>query len=198
MCISLLTLWLQYAKAIAAAVGGSAETVWLSQAVALLTCVLALPVSQAADLWGRKWFIVLLTALGAVGSIIVSRATSMRMAVAGEVVSGLAYGSQPLLYAVASEILPRRFRPVAQAGINVAIALAGIFALLVGSTLVLNYTEGFRIFWYITAAIMALSALICALLYNPPPRPLQRSLGLEEKLKKVRTSIPSHHEILGL
>jgi MFS family permease len=181
----LLNLSLQYARDIAAAVGGSTETVWLAQSVAILTCVLGPPVSQAADYWGRKWFIVISTIFGVAGSIIVSRATSMGMAIAGEVVCGVAYGSQPLLYAVASEILPRRFRPAAQGGINIAVGVGGIFALLVGSTLVRNYNEGFRIFWYITAAILAVSAVICAFLYNPPPRPLQLSLRSSEKLARV-------------
>jgi hypothetical protein len=41
-----------------------------------------------------------------VGYITVSRATSMPMAITGEVVAGLSYGAQPLLRAVASEVLP--------------------------------------------------------------------------------------------
>lgn len=73
-----------------------------------MTCVLGPPISQAADYWGWKWFAVTLTLLGCVGCIIVSRATT----IAGEMVAGLEYGSQPLLYAVASEILPR-YRPLA-------------------------------------------------------------------------------------
>jgi len=91
----------------------------------------------------------------------------MNMAIAGEVVAGLAYGSQPLLYAVASEILPRRYRALAQAGINAFIALAGLFSLPVGFTVIGKYRECFRIFWYITTAIQAVSAIICAILYHP-------------------------------
>src|SRR6266536_2504075 len=110
-------------REIANAVGGSGNRVWLFSAIAIVSCVLGPPISQAADYWGRKCFVVTLTLLGCVGCIIVSRATSMNMAIAGEVVAGLAYGSQPLLYAVASEILPRRYRALAQAGINAFIAL---------------------------------------------------------------------------
>jgi MFS family permease len=170
-------------------VGGNTETVWLSAAIAIITCVLGPPVSQAADYWGRKWFIVILTLFGCVGCIIVSRATSMRMAIAGEVIAGLAYGAQPLLYAVASEILPRRYRPIAQAGINVSIGFGGIFGLLVGSTLVRNSPTGFRTFWYITAGILAATAVICAVLYKPPPRQLQVSLTFKEKTHKVLHSV---------
>lgn len=151
----------------------------------MITVVLGPIVSQAADYWGRKWFLVILTFCGFVGSIIVSRATSMGMAIAGECICGLAYGSQPLLYAVASEVLPRRWRPAAQGGINAALALAGITALLAGSSMIKNYDEGFRIYWYMTAGVLLLSSVICAVLYNPPPRPLQKSLTQKEKLQRL-------------
>ena len=57
--------------------GGSDQTVWLTSVIAITTVVLGPPVSQAADYWGRKWFLVILTSFGAVGAIIVSRATSV-------------------------------------------------------------------------------------------------------------------------
>jgi MFS family permease len=166
-------------------VGGSDKTVWLSQAIVILTVVLGPPVSQAADLWGRKWFLVVLTACGFVGSMVVARATSMGMAIAGEVICGLVYGSQPLLYAVVSEILPRKYRPAAQGGINASLGLGGLTALLAGSTMIKKYAEGFRVFWYLVAAILAVSALIFAILYNPPLRPLQKSLTAGEKLRRL-------------
>lgn len=165
--------------------GGSSESVWLSQVLAILTCVLGPPVSQAADLWGRKWFIIIGALGGFAGSMILARATSMGMAIAGEAICGLAFGAQPLLYAVASEILPRRYRPAAQGGLNIAINLAGAFGLLVGSVIMKTHTDGFRIYWYLSAGLMGVSALTCALLYNPPPRPLQLSLTFREKLKRL-------------
>ncbi|KAE9363866.1 MFS general substrate transporter [Stipitochalara longipes BDJ] len=174
-----------YARDIAVVVGGSDKTVWLSQAIVILTVVLGPPVSQAADLWGRKWFLVVLTACGFVGSMVVARATTMGMAIAGEVICGLVYGSQPLLYAVISEILPRKYRPAAQGGINASLGLGGLTALLAGSTMIKKYDEGFRVFWYLVAAILAVSAIIFAILYNPPARPLQKSLTAGEKLRRL-------------
>lgn len=175
----------QFARDIADVVGGSDDTIWLSYTIAITTCVLGPPVAQAADYWGRKWFIIILTFFGVIGCIIVSRATSMGMAIGGEVMAGLAFGSQPLLYGVSSEILPRKWRPIAQGGMNVSIGLAGIFTLLVGLSLTQNNPVNFRIFFYITAGVQAVAALIFAFLYNPPLRPLQSSLSLREKLHKV-------------
>ena len=157
----------------------------MAQGLVILTALLGPPISQAADYWGRKWFIVVLSTFGVVGSIVVSRADSMGQAIAGEVIIGVAYGCQPLLFAIGSEILPRRVRPAAQAGLNISGALGAIVALLAGSALTSTNPFGFRAFWYISTGIFAASTIICAILYNPPLRPLQTQLSMGEKLARL-------------
>jgi len=80
-----------------------------------MTTVLGPIVSQASDYWGRKWFLIVPTIFGAIGSAVVSRASSMSMLIAGTSLIGCAFGAQPLLHTVASEVLPRRWRSWAQA-----------------------------------------------------------------------------------
>ncbi|KAJ4247098.1 hypothetical protein NW762_013236 [Fusarium torreyae] len=107
-------------RSITAVVGGnSTDGAWFTQTIAIFTAVLGIPVSQGADLWGRKVFLVGLTAFGAIGSIFVARAKNMDMALAGFAISGISYGAQPLLLAVTSEVLARKHRPWAQASINI-------------------------------------------------------------------------------
>ncbi|CZR66918.1 related to potential drug facilitator PEP5 [Phialocephala subalpina] len=174
------------AQDISTVLGESSKSVWLTSTIAILTVVLSPPVSQAADYWGRRWFLIILTACGAVGSVIVARADSMNMAIAGEVVAGLSYGAQPLLHAVASEVLPRRYRPFAQGADNLAAALGGIAALLVGGAMTRNGNhEGFRNYWYFSTAVYLLATILCMILYNPPPQPSQLGLTNIEKLKKL-------------
>ncbi|KAI9048965.1 hypothetical protein LZ554_006814 [Drepanopeziza brunnea f. sp. 'monogermtubi'] len=174
------------AQDIAAAVGGSTKSVWLTSAIAIITTVLSPPIAQAADYWGRRWFLIILTGCGAVGSVIVARATSMDMAIAGEVVIGISYGAQPLLHAVASEVLPRKYRPFAQAADNVAAALGGLVALLVGGAMTRNANHvGFRNYWYMSTALYTIATILCAVLYNPPPRESQLGLTHIEKLRKL-------------
>ncbi|KAK5043501.1 hypothetical protein LTR84_011943 [Exophiala bonariae] len=171
---------------ITAAVGGRSSMVWLTSVLGIMTVVLSPPVSQAADYWGRKWFLVGLTIMGCVGSIVVSRADSIGMVIAGLAVSGFSYGCQPLIHAVISEVLPRKYRSYAQATANMSIALGAICALLVGGALIQNPTaEGFRTYWYITAGVYAATALGVGLLYNPPPRELQMNLTLGQKVRRL-------------
>ena len=144
-------------------------------------------VSQAADYWGRKWFLVFLTLFGAVGSVIVARATSMNMAIGGFCVMGIAFGVQPLLHTVTSEVLPRRWRAYGQAADMVSNGLGTITGLLVGGAL--NRTndptkEGFRYYFYMAMAIYVFSAALCAVAYNPPATAKQ-GLSWKKKLSML-------------
>lgn len=175
-----------HARDIASIVGGSDKSSWIGSSVPILAVVLSCPISQAADLWGRKWFLVGLTALGGVGCIITSRANSMSMAIAGGVIAAGSFGAQPLVIAIPSEVLPRRLRPIAQATSNIIGVMGAIFGLLVGGALTRHgHPEGFRTYWYIAAGFYFASALACALLYNPPTRQLQGALNHREKMRAL-------------
>lgn len=123
--------------------------------------------------------------MGIIGSIVVARASSMQMAIAGFVLGGASFGAQPLVHAVASETMPRKYRSFAQGACNAAIAFGSIFSLLVGGALTNNNPAGFRTYWYICAAIYALSTILLATLYNPPPRELQLALTFKEKIHSL-------------
>ena len=179
-----LTTFLQYARSIATAIGGADKAVWLSQAIVITTVVLGPPASQAADFFGRKWLLVISSLFGFVGALILSRANSMGQAIGGQVVSSVLYIGQPILIAVGSEILPRKFRPIAQGGLNIAGACGAIVGLLGGTPLTSSGLYGWRNYWYIVAALLGASSVIMAALYNPPPRPLQ-SLKLMDKLARL-------------
>lgn len=160
--------------------------VWLSASITTLTVVLGLPISQAADYWGRRWFLIILTLFGAAGSTIVARATSINMAIAGEVVSGVAFGVQPLLHAIMSEVVPRQWRPYGQAVSTVSSGLGGLTGLLLAGVMTRNgYHEGFRNFSHTTTGLYAISVILCYFAYTPPVRLSQMGLSNWEKLCKL-------------
>ncbi|KEF62407.1 uncharacterized protein A1O9_00379 [Exophiala aquamarina CBS 119918] len=177
-----------FAGTVALAVGGGANSSWMLSSLTITFVVLAPPVSQAADYWGRRWLLIILSFLGCVGTIITSRANSMGMAITGEVFVGAAFAATPLQFAVASEVLPRRQRLAGQASINaleVTKSKAGgtgsIFALLAGAKFVDVYgLQGFRY-----AGIFAIAAFVCYALYRPPVLELQKSLNTSQKLRRL-------------
>ncbi|KAK3377462.1 major facilitator superfamily domain-containing protein [Podospora didyma] len=168
--------------------GSTANGVWLTSSIAIGTAVLSPIFSQAADYWGRRWFLVISTLVGAVGSIIVARATSIEIATAGFAITSVSYGAQPLLHAVSSEVLPRRYRSWGQAADLVSNAFGGIAGLLVGGafTRTANVpSEGFRNFWYVGTALYLFAGVLCFLLYHPPATERQTVLSVGDKLKKL-------------
>lgn len=133
------------------------------------------PISQAADYWGRKWLLVVLTLFGAIGSVVVARATSMNNAIAGFCIIGVSYGVQPLLHTVTSEVLPRRWRGYGQAADMASNCLGSICGLLVGGELSRKFpVEGFRYYYYMTMGWYVVAALLCVVAYHPPPTTKQR------------------------
>ncbi len=107
------------------------------------------------------------------------------MAIAGQAVAALAQGCQPIIHAIASEIIPRKYRPLAQSCTNTAAALGGLVGLLVGGALTVNNPDGFRTYWYIAAGFYAITTLIIVLLYHPPVRELQVMYTTREKLARL-------------
>jgi hypothetical protein len=142
-------------------------------------------VSQAADYWGRKWFVVGFTASGCIGCVVASRAQSFSMVIGGQSIACLALGAQPLVHAIASEIVPRKHRSLAQSAVNVASSTGGIVGIMMGGALVRHSPEGFRIYFYISAGLYGTVALLTVWLYNPPPRILQTELSQRQKLGRL-------------
>lgn len=162
---------LQQGQTIAAHFNDTNNVVWFSAPITILTVVLGPPVSQAADYWGRKWFLVILTFSGVIGAIVVARASSLTMAIAGFTILGISFGAQPLLHAVASEVLPRKWRSHGQAAILSGSCGGSIVGLLVGGALNRNFdpnSDGFRYYFYMTMVLYLVSSVLCLIAYNPP------------------------------
>ncbi|KAG0645228.1 Efflux pump FUS6 [Hyphodiscus hymeniophilus] len=134
---------------------------------------------------GRKWLLVIPTFVGFVGSIVVAKAPSMEVAIVGFALGGVGFAPQPLLHAVASEVMPRKYRSIAQAALNSSIATGAILSLTIGGALTQNNPAGFRTYWYICAGIFILSCILMVTLYNPAPRELQLTMTHTQKLKAL-------------
>ncbi|KAK5948536.1 hypothetical protein OHC33_010432 [Knufia fluminis] len=166
-------------------VGGGNRSTWLTASIAICAGILSPPISQAADLWGRKWLLIGFSVCGGVGCLIASRANNFGVLIAGQVIGALSGGAQPIIHAVASEILPRKYRTFAQAATATAGGLGGIFGTLVAGALTKNDPNHFRIYYYIVTAMFWVGAVIVALLYNPPLRELQTKLTQWEKIGRL-------------
>lgn len=171
------------ARSIVAVVGGGDKVAWLTIVITIHPILLGPPVAQAADLWGRKWLVVAALMSGTIGCIIVSRSNSIGMAITGQAIAGFNQTAQGLVHAITSEILPRKYRPWAQAAIHVAACLGALIALYVGGAMCKDIPEGFRHYWYLSAAVFFVVGAILAIMYKPPTRELQY-LSTRDKIRR--------------
>lgn len=169
---------------IATLLGAPSMTVWITTVLTFQAVVLSPAISQAADYWGRKWFLVVPLIFGLVGCLIVSRANSIGVVIAGQAIAGTALTTQALSSAVTSEILPRKHRGLAQVLVLVPAAVASILGIYISGALCDKDPANFRIYWYITTAFYLISAGIIAFFYNPPTRQLQH-LTLGQKIASL-------------
>ncbi|KAK4900712.1 hypothetical protein LTR49_027422 [Elasticomyces elasticus] len=167
---------------ITAVTGEADQSIWLVLALAISAAALGAPVSQAADFWGRKWFVVGFTGASCVGCLIASRAQTFGVVIGGQSIGCLALGAQPLVHAIASEIIPRKYRPFAQGAVNLASSTGGIVGVLMGGALVRHSPQGFRVYFYITTGLYGTIGLVVAWLYQHPPRIAQVELSHRQRL----------------
>ncbi|KAK3615959.1 hypothetical protein LTR56_026277 [Elasticomyces elasticus] len=147
---------------ITAVTGGADQSIWLVSTLAISAAALGAPVSQAADFWGRKWFVVGFTGAGCVGCLIASRAQSFGVVIGGQSIGCLALGCCQF------GIVDGRHRWV-----------------LMGGALVRHSPQGFRVYFYITAGLYGTIGLVVAWLYQPPPRTAQIELSHRQRLAEL-------------
>ncbi|KAH6974718.1 putative siderophore iron transporter [Ilyonectria destructans] len=174
------------AQQTAALFGDSSKSVWFSSIISIYALALIPMVGQAADYFGRKWITVGLSVMAVVGPLVISRAQNMGTVIAGFNLLGPAMSAQATMYAIPSEIVPRRYRAIVQTVVNMSTGSGAVIAIMVGGALLRNNDlENYRIYWYVVAGLYALGSLGITIGYRPPPRELELTLTTLEKIRKL-------------
>jgi MFS family permease len=92
--------------------GQEANASWIANSV--LFCIVTVPVISGAisDRYGKKWLMVIGGIIGACGSIVSGRASSINMIIGGQALSGVGASAALVCVAASMEIVPTRYRPV--------------------------------------------------------------------------------------
>lgn len=166
--------------------GDASVSGWLSSIFAIFTLSLNLPASQAADYWGRKALLLIPSIAAIAGFVVIARAKNVTELIVGFCISGPSFGCQTLLYAVVSEIMPRKYRSVGQTTLGATSAIGGVTAVLMAGGVLRNGNmENYRIYWYVVTALTVLATLGVAVGYNPPSRELEASMSFKQKIRSL-------------
>ncbi|BGP22717.1 MFS transporter, Sugar transporter [Rhodotorula toruloides] len=158
-----------YAASIGAGAGNVSETPWFSNTAQICQVILGPLVSLSADLWGRKPFMVVGLAIGAIGAIVTSTSHLHQVALLGAVFTGIGFSPQGLYVAICSEVMPRSQRPKMQAIFNISSSLGGTLGIAAGG-LYVKYNvvgAGWRMIYGTLAIAYGLACIAILLSYRP-------------------------------
>lgn len=72
---------------------------------------------RLSDIFGRRWFFIIGSCIGLIGSIVGGTSSSLEQLIAGETLIGIAAGFQCSFFWVVAEIVPMKRRFIANAGL---------------------------------------------------------------------------------
>ncbi|KAH8700873.1 major facilitator superfamily domain-containing protein [Talaromyces proteolyticus] len=161
---------------------------WVPNALSLVQAVLAPVISSASDTFqARKTILVSSSAISFIGAAIAPGSSNIYRVIAAQVLIGFGFATVPLAYTVPSEILPRKWRPMAQSCMNIAAAIGAIVGpLIIGGLTRRNAHTGWRNFFWIQMALWGLTAICLFIGYRPPKRHTSLDhLSLIQKLRRI-------------
>ncbi|KAJ9614360.1 hypothetical protein H2200_002496 [Cladophialophora chaetospira] len=171
--------------------GATRVQTWVLNAFTLPQAVLAPLFSSISDVFQvRKEVIVCTIAISFIGSAIAPGSQSIYRLIVAQILISFGFSSSPLGYAIPSEILPRKWRPMGQVTINIFASLGSSTGpLIIGALTKANPENGWRKFWYterikwIQMGLWGASGLGVFFGYRPPKRHTRLDhLGFWQKL----------------
>ncbi|SCV74175.1 BQ2448_6607 [Microbotryum intermedium] len=176
-----------FRSSMGAALGNSAQSIWLINIVSTFQACVGPPLMYASDLFDRRWILVVVSFIAVVGSIIASRATSFGMGLAGQGIVSIGMSAVGAGYAIPAEVFPRQHRGKVQGATNFAASLGGGLGVITAARLVADKPlDGWRTCFYIAIGLFSMMFLLLLVVYRPPPRPTEeRSLPFGKKLARL-------------
>ncbi|KAJ5175113.1 uncharacterized protein N7482_000990 [Penicillium canariense] len=161
---------------------------WVPNSLSLVQAVLSPLLSSLSDTFqARKAFLVGPAIISFIGSAIAPGSTNIYRLIAAQVLIGFGFATVPLAYCVPSDILPRRWRAMAQACINIAGSVGACAGpLIIGSLTRANPHTGWRNYYWIQMALWGVTAIGLFVGYRPPKRHTRLDhLSFWQKLGRV-------------
>jgi MFS family permease len=167
-----------------AALGEPSLAPWIANSNFLVTLAFGPVLGFLSDRVGKKWFIVVGSLLGLMGSVISGSAHKTTTIIVGNVFTGLANAGCIMGIPAAQEVSPNKLRPWTM-GFSQAFASAAVIAGTLGAGAFVKY-HTWRWSYYLNAFVYGASAIMVTAFYHPPPTGLRRQgHEIRELLKKV-------------
>ncbi|KAF5599510.1 drug facilitator PEP5 [Fusarium pseudoanthophilum] len=157
--------------------GGAGKQAWISNANLLVTLAFG-PVltdcdkGSLSDRFGKKWFIVIASIIGIVGSVVSGSAKSITTIIIGNILTGLANAGCIMGVPAGQEVTPNKLRPWTM-GFSQTLASCAVIAGTLGAGAFVKY-QTWRWSYYLNAFVYGTTTVLVTCFYHPPPTTLRR------------------------
>ncbi|KAH7009966.1 major facilitator superfamily domain-containing protein [Ilyonectria destructans] len=162
--------------------GDGAVAGWIIQGPLLMQSVLSPIVGRLSDVLDRKYLASVPPLIAFVGAVISAKATSMGMLIGGGILIGTTLSTIAIVQAIPSEILPLKYRAIANGLAFIGGSLGGIIGSLGAGAVTNVNASGWRYIFWMQAAFHGATALGLFLFYWPPKRTESPKLSIKEVL----------------
>ncbi|KAK3991243.1 major facilitator superfamily domain-containing protein [Cladorrhinum sp. PSN332] len=148
-------------------VGDASLAGWIIQGPLLMQAVLSPIVGRLSDVFDRKYLAAVPPLIAFAGAVVSARATSMNMLIGGGILIGTTLSTISIVQAIPSEILPLKYRALANGFAFVGGSIGGIIG-GIGAGAVTNVNAGgWRYIFWMQAAFHGATSLGLLLFYWP-------------------------------
>lgn len=123
---------------------------------------------RLSDVLDRKWLISIPPLIALVGAIVSATAQSMSTLIGGGILIGVTLSTISILQAIPSEVLPLRYRAIANGAGFLGSGVGGIVGSLGAGALTNSSPSGWRHVFWVQAGLHGATCIGLILLYHPP------------------------------
>ncbi|RKU46376.1 hypothetical protein DL546_003734 [Coniochaeta pulveracea] len=133
-----------------------------------MQAVLSPIVGRLSDLTNRKWLAAIPPLIAFAGAVLSAKATSMTMLIVGGILIGTTLSTISIVQAIPSEVLPLKYRPIAQGLCGMGGTVGGLIGSLGSGAMTNSAPDGWRWIFWLQAIFHGLTALGLIFFYYPP------------------------------
>lgn len=166
-------------------IGPSDNLSWVAWVYLLTQAVFFLIVGRLSDVFGRRWFFIIGSVFGLIGSIMGATAQNINTLIGAEVFCGLGASFQISFFWVVAEIVPMKYRYIANSGAYAFTIPTNPLAAKIAITIQTQTSVKWRGCFYLCIAVNFVSILCWYFFYHPPTfKMLHRRTAAKDLLKR--------------
>jgi MFS family permease len=125
-------------------------------------------VGRLSDIFGRRWFFIVGTAIGGLGAIVAATAKTVPVLIGGQVLIGLSASTGYSYAFIIGELVPVRYRFIFNSIIFVFSLPTAGFGAAISTAFILHTAAGWRWTYYLLIILNFSTTVLYAVFYHPP------------------------------